>query len=77
MKQKVIISSLFLVKVSFMIFCETYLLLRKTIYLVATGIGIEIIADDADIESLLDQNKVEKLSLDHLMKYQDKIKLQV
>ncbi|XP_065673583.1 ubiquitin carboxyl-terminal hydrolase BAP1 isoform X3 [Hydra vulgaris] len=42
----------------------------------SAGLGIEIIADDADITSLLDQNKVERLSLDHLMKYQDKIKLQ-
>ncbi|XP_057297259.1 ubiquitin carboxyl-terminal hydrolase BAP1-like [Hydractinia symbiolongicarpus] len=39
------------------------------------GLGVEIIADDADISSLLDQNKLENLSLEHLLKYEDKIKL--
>lgn len=39
------------------------------------GLGVEIIADDADIDSVLEQNQVKKLSLEELLKYEDKIKL--
>ena len=39
------------------------------------AVGVEIIADDADIESLLDQNNLQKLSLNKLLKYGDHIKL--
>lgn len=39
------------------------------------GLGVEIIADDADMDSVLEQNQVKKLSLEELLKYEDKIKL--
>ena len=44
---------------------------------VRPGLGVEIIADDTDIDSVLEQNQMKKLSLNELLKYEDRIKLQV
>lgn len=41
------------------------------------GIGVEIVADDVDIHALLEQKNLTKLSLEHLLKYEDHITLPV
>ena len=38
---------------------------------------MEIIADDIDISFSLDPTRLVKLNYDHLIKYEDKIKLEV
>ena len=44
---------------------------------VQPGIGVEIVADDVDIHALLEQKNITKLSLEELIKYEDRITLPV
>lgn len=42
-----------------------------------SGLGVEIIADDTNYHQLLEANNMKKFNLNELVKYEDKIKVNV